>query len=88
MIERISGVVSLAVLVDVLANSAQLLTIAADVMLTPMILFAFTILPNLDGVVPPWVHDAFIFLVVVFGVIVLLNAAGKTIRRYREKNGN
>ena len=88
MIDTLRGVVASLPLLDLAFNSAQFLTIAADQLLTPMILFSFTILPNLET--PPtllWLEQAFIFTVVVLGLVVLFDAITDTIQKWRQTNG-
>lgn len=88
LVDGVAGVLSFGLLFDIVLNSAELLTILADVLLTPMILFGFTILPNIDTSAMPWVQDVFVAVIVVLGVVYLLDAIGRAIDRYRQANDN
>lgn len=84
----ITGVVSFGVIIDVVANGAQLLTTFSSELLTPLLLFAFTILPNVgtpEGM--PWLQDVLVGLVVLFGIVTLLNAVDSAFDRFRGNNG-
>lgn len=88
MVDSVRGLVASLPLLDVVLNSAQFLMIAADQLLTPMILFSFTILPNIET--PPhlvWLEQTFVFIVVVLALVVLLDSVEDAIRQWRQQNG-
>jgi len=89
VVETLRGLAASLPLFDLVFNSAQFLTIAADQLLTPMILFSFTILPNVET--PPnlaWLEQAFVFAVVVLGGVVLLDAVLNTIQKWRQTDAS
>lgn len=85
----IPGGGGLFVVLDFTLNSAEFLVVLAETVLTPMLLFAFTILPNID--IPAEysvVTDVFVGAVIVLGTVALVDAATDAIQRWRKKNGD
>ena len=83
MWERFTEGAAAAVVLDLLVNGAQFLSILADTLLTPVVLFAFTILPNVDTSTMPWIQDAFVGAVIVLGIIVLLSSIENAFEKVR-----
>jgi len=86
MWERLTEAGAAAVVLDLLINGAQFLSILAETLLTPVVLFAFTILPNVDTSSLPWIQDAFVGAVVVLGIIVLLSSIESAFEKVRSDN--